>query len=389
MPREPTARPPTGPSPTPQPITVRSVEAIALEAPLPRTVETPMARIASTVSLLVVVTDVDGVEGWGEVWCNFPRFGLHHRARLVREVLAPALAGHRFARPAEAFARLARATRLLRLQSGEPGPIAAAVAGIDIALHDLEAKRAGQPLWRRLGGRLGRVEVYASPGRGTELRPTVEACLARGFRALKLHATGGVAEQLAVVRPIRELVGPGVELMLDVDASCEPGPLIAGIDALAQLRLAWLEEPLPADAPDALWRRRARAAPMPLACGENFLEQASFERAIAEGSLGVLQPDVTKWGGITLGLPLARRIVAAGRRFCPNMFSGAPGLLAAAHLLAASGSPDGWLELAVGRQPLRDPLLGGPPGGGPLELGEAPGLGLEVDRRLLARYRIG
>lgn len=371
------------------PIAIRSVEPIALEAPLPRSVPTPMARIASTVSLLVRVSDEDGVEGWGEVWCNFPRFGLHHRARLVREILAPMLVGRRFAGPAEAFAFLSEATRVLRLQSGEPGPVAAAIAGIDIALHDLDAKRAGEPLWRRLGGSRGSVAVYASLGRAVDTLPTVEDCLARGFRAFKLHATGGVEAQRAVVRPIRDLVGPGCALMLDVNASCDPEALIARAGELAELGLDWLEEPLPADAPPTLWRRLAAAAPMPLAGGENLLDEAAFERVLAEGALRVLQPDVTKWGGITGGLALARRILAAGRRFCPHMFSGAPGLLASAHLLAASGAADGILELAVGPQPLRDPLLGGPPGGGPLRLGEAPGLGLEVDPVLLARYRVG
>ncbi len=375
---------------TAAPLAIRSVEVFPLEAPLPRPVTTPMARIASSVSLLLRVTDADGVEGWGEVWCNFPRFGLHHRARLVHEILAPMLVGGRFAGPAEAFARMSAATRVLRLQSGEPGPLAAAIAGLDIALHDLDARRAGQPLWRRLGGVSGTVRIYASLGRAVELRPTVEQCLARGFGALKLHATGGVAEQLAVVQPIRELVGPSVDLMLDVNASCEAEALIGGVAALAAVRLAWLEEPLPADAPVELWRRLRAASPAPLAGGENLLDEAAFARALEEGVLGVLQPDVCKWGGITGGLSLARRIVAAGRRYCPHMFSGAVGLLASAHLLAASGGAgSGLVEVAVGPQPLRDPLLGVAPGGASWQLGEAPGLGLEPDRRFLEGFRVG
>jgi L-alanine-DL-glutamate epimerase-like enolase superfamily enzyme len=76
------------------------------------------------------------------------------------------------------------ASRILRLQSGEPGPIAAAIAGIDIALCDLAAKRAEQPLWRWLGGARGRVRVYASLGRADPALPTLERWLARGFTAV-------------------------------------------------------------------------------------------------------------------------------------------------------------------------------------------------------------
>jgi L-alanine-DL-glutamate epimerase-like enolase superfamily enzyme len=162
---------------------IRSIEPLALEVPLPRPVATPMMSIGSVVSLLVAVRDEDGVEGWGEIWCNFPRFGIHHRARLLKEVFAPLLAGRTFASPAEAWAWMTVSSNILRLQSGEPGPIAAVIAGIDIALHDVVAKRAGLPLWRLLGGRRGKVPIYASVGRAADPRPAVERCLERGFRA--------------------------------------------------------------------------------------------------------------------------------------------------------------------------------------------------------------
>lgn len=370
------------------PLRIRSVEPFALEAPLPRAVATPMMAIGSVVSLLVVVRDLDGVEGWGEIWCNFPRFGIHHRARMLKEVFAPLLTKRAFESPAEAWAWLTQSSNVLRLQSGEPGPVAAVVAGIDIALHDLVAKRAGQPLWRLLGGRSGTVQAYASLGRAVEAGPTVERCLAQGFRAIKLHATGSIADHVAEVRPIRKLVGEACELMLDVNSSWEPDAAIATIGQLAEDRLSWLEEPIPVDAPAETWRRLATAAPMPLAGGENMLSAAALDAALADGVLAVFQPDITKWGGFSGCLPFARRAVAKGRRFCPHMFSGAPGQLAAAHLLAASNSRDGLLEYGVGATLLRDALLEPVAHDGKFELGDAPGLGLQIDRQVLEKYRL-
>jgi L-alanine-DL-glutamate epimerase-like enolase superfamily enzyme len=132
--------------------------------------------------------------------------------------------------------------------------------------------------------------------------------------------------------------------------------------------------------------RLAAAAPMPLAGVENMSTTEMFEAALGEGVLGVFQPDIAKWGGFSGCLPVAGRVVAAGRRFCPHMFSGAAGVLAAGHLLAAANSPDGMLEFGVGFNPLRDELLDRPPRDGVLDLGEAPGLGLNVARERLAKH---
>ena len=370
------------------PLRVRSVEPIALEAPLPRAFDTPITAIRSVVALLVAVRDDDGVEGWGEIWCNFPRFGYRHRARLVSEVFAPALLQRSFASPADAWAHLTSVSNVLRLQSGETGPIAAVIAGIDIALHDIAAKRAGLPLWRMLGGASGRVRLYASLARSDDTQPAVVRALAAGFRAVKLRSAGTIADHLAVVQPIRAAVGDACEIMLDVNSSWDAAAAVATIGQLADARLAWLEEPIPVDAPADVWLRLARAAPMPLAGGENMVTPRMFDRALAVGALAVLQPDMTKWGGFSGGLPLAHRIVAAGRRHCPHVFAGAPGILASAHLLAASGSPDGVLEFGVNRNPLRDDLLGRAPEGGVLDLGDAPGLGFAADRHVLERWRV-
>jgi L-alanine-DL-glutamate epimerase-like enolase superfamily enzyme len=368
------------------PLRIRSIEPLALEAPLARTVSTPVTAIRNVVTLLVAVRDEDGVEGWGEIWCNFPRFGIHHRARLVTEVFVPALVRRSFVSPAEAWAYMNAFSNVLRLQSGEYGPIAAVIAGIDIALNDIAAKKACQPLWRMLGGRSDAVPVYASLGRAEDNRPTVERCLERGFTALKLRSSGSHSDHVAVMRPIRSQVGDSCELMLDVNSSWDAEAAIATIGLLSEERLSWLEEPIPVDAPVDTWRRLAEAAPMPLAGGENMVTSEMFDTALAHRALRVLQPDITKWGGISGGLPLARRIVADDRRLCPHMFTGAPGLLASAHLLAASNSPNGMLEYGVGHNPARDCLLDRPVDGGTLVLGESPGLGLDVDRRRLKQY---
>jgi L-alanine-DL-glutamate epimerase-like enolase superfamily enzyme len=138
---------------------IDKVDAFVVRAPIAIPVRTSFGEMHERPAVFVRVTDRDGAVGWGEVWCNFPACGAEHRARLVETVLRPLLLGRSFAGPAAAFADLSQRTAVLAIQSGEPGPIAQTIAGVDLALWDLCARRAGQPLWRYLGGQSGQVRV--------------------------------------------------------------------------------------------------------------------------------------------------------------------------------------------------------------------------------------
>lgn len=127
---------------------------------------------------------------------------------------------------------------------------------------------------------------------------------------------------------------------------------------------------------------------MPLAGGENMITELDLVRAIELRALDVIQPDMTKWGGFSGNMSIGRRAVQADMRFCPHMFGGGVGTLAAAHLLAASNAPRGTLEWGVSPNPPRDAMLGRNPLGGVLQLGEAPGLGVSDADDALQRYRV-
>src|SRR5690606_35826847 len=115
-------------------------------------------------AVLVRVEDRDGAHGWGEVWCNFPACGAEHRARLVESVLAPRLLGTRFESVPEAIRSLEADTRVLAVQTAEWGPLAQALAGLDIALWDLVARRAKRALAALMAASapLPSVPAYAS-----------------------------------------------------------------------------------------------------------------------------------------------------------------------------------------------------------------------------------
>jgi len=239
--------------------------------------------------VLVRAEDVDGVVGWGEAWCNFPAVGAEHRARLVESVFAPLALSRAFDDPAQAFDFLTGATAVLALQSAEPGPFAQAIAGVDIALWDLHARRAGEPLWRMLGGQSSTVRVYAS---GLNPGAPAELALARrneGHRAFKLKVGFGRERDVANVRALRSALGADATLMVDANQAWTLDAAIAMVRALEGAKLEWLEEPLRADRPWAEWRALRAATRIPLAAGENIAGDAAFDAAI--GGDGLLEVD--------------------------------------------------------------------------------------------------
>jgi L-alanine-DL-glutamate epimerase-like enolase superfamily enzyme len=367
--------------------TIRKVEAFCYRYPLSTPVVTSFGRMLNRPAVFVRLEDGDGQMGWGEAWCNFPSTGAEHRARLINEILAPFVVGRSASEPCQVHEQLAADTAVLALQSGEAGPFAQAIAGIDIAVWDLWARRARRPLWKALGGTNPKVNVYASGINPAGAQRQAQAALGRGHRALKLKIGFDPAIDHANLAALAKLVAPG---KLAADAN-QAWPLERALElapGLTAFDLAWLEEPIRADRPWQEWQRLAAAAGVPLAAGENIASHAGFAQALAGDVLGVIQPDIAKWGGFSVGTTLACGILSAGKTFCPHYLGGGIGLLASAHLLAAAGG-GGWLEMDCNDNALREQFCGPVHHvcEGAVVLSEAPGLGIEPDLASIKHYR--
>jgi D-galactarolactone cycloisomerase len=369
------------------PFTIRSIQAFCYRYPLTTPVVTSFGEMRDRPTLFVRVEDGDGQTGWGEVWCNFPSVGAEHRTRLINEMLAPMLAGRAVAHPSEVFAHLGAATSVLALQSGETGPFSQTIAGIDVALWDLFARRAKIPLWRMLGGTSGRMRVYASGLNPTGSVQQAEAAMRRGHRAFKLKIGFNADKDRDNLRDLRKLIGDSF-LATDVNQGWGIEQALQLAPALEEFNLAWLEEPLRADRPWSEWRSLQKRLTIPLAGGENIAGRENFAAALREGVLTVVQPDAAKWGGITGCLDVARDVLASKRHYCPHFLGGGIGLLASAHLLAASGG-GGLLEVDSNDNPLREDFCGAVADikDGEIVLPETPGLGIEPDVARIEKYR--
>ena len=361
-------------------ICISNVEIFVCRAAIATPVRTSFGEMHDRPAVFVRVTDGDGNVGWGEVWCNFPACGAEHRARLLETVMRPLLLGRAFTSPVEAFAYLSQRTAVLAIQSGEPGPIAQTIAGLDLALWDLCARRADQPLWRYLGGRSGHVRVYASGINPDQPQDTIAACQSEGHTAFKLKIGFGQKKDLSNLANIRRQFGSDMPLMVDanqawtVNEACGIAPL------LTEFGLQWLEEPLRADRPLNEWHTLASACTTPLAAGENTMGEANFLSMLKQGPFSIVQPDIAKWGGISGCWPVIQAIQAQGKLYCPHYLGAGVGLLASAHLLAAVGG-SGLLEIDSNPNPLRSALAGPLTTirNGAANLDDAPGLGTPFD----------
>ncbi len=370
--------------------TLARVEAHVFRTPIKEPVRTSFGTMTERAAVFVRVEDSDGARGWGEIWCNFPNAAAEHRALLFADVLAPRVLGKSLDDPVGLWAELDRALHVLRIQSGDAGAFSSAAAGLDLAVHDLRARKRGLPLWRALGGNDdGPVPVYASglnPGRAAY--DTVGRMRAAGYRGFKIKVGFGEETDLGSLRPVAKELGSGERLMVDANQAWDLSTACRMVPRLAEFGLGWIEEPLVADRPLAEWTQVAAAAPTTLAVGENMRGPSQFQKAIDSGLFGILQPDAAKWGGHSGCLPVAKAALAAGRSYCPHYLGGGLGLLHSLHLLAAvRGS--GLLEVDANPNPLREGVLGDvfAVADGAVALPAGQGLGLEPDLKPLLNLR--
>jgi D-galactarolactone cycloisomerase len=302
-------------------------------------------------------------------------------------VVAPLIVNQTFGSAEAAFVHLSKRTAVLAIQSGEPGPMAQVIAGVDLAIWDMLARRAQLPLWKLLGGTSDEVHVYASGINPDRPQDMVAAKQAEGYRAFKLKIGFGERRDLDNIQAVRELLPDGTELMLDANQAWDLATARHMVDRLRELAPAWLEEPLRADRPISEWQQLASSTRIPLAAGENLIGTEAFESMIGSGALGVVQPDLAKWGGVSGCLPVIERIHETGLRYCPHFLGAGIGQLASAHVLAARGRSGGMPEVDANDNPLRTALS---PAlsrvrDGVVQLGDRPGLGIDPDIAQLRR----
>ena len=338
-------------------------------------------------TLIAVHTDT-GMVGLGSVFTN------DDLVRASLALLEPLYVGESALEPERVSEKLHQNMFWL----GRGGSITHTISGIDIALWDLLGKATGQSVGRLLGGRYReRVQPYASllMQEPVKMRDSLLAVKSHGFRAFKIgwgpFGRNSAAIDEAIVKAAREAIGPDCRLMVDAggsDAYWTNGYKWAlnAARMLASYDVYWFEEPLQPDALEDFVLLREHS-PIAIAGGEVLTRRQSFQPWLQARAFDIVQPDVTKVGGISEERRIAWMAQDYGVRFIPHGWNTAVGLAADLQLASAFPGTD-LVEYLTGSPFIDDITIGGwqLDADGMLCIPTQPGLGLELDPDAIARY---
>lgn len=340
--------------------------------------------------LLITVETDDGLCGHGESWVNYPSWAPTERRATVLDGVAPLVIGADARDVRAIHRRVSAALAPIARQWGAPGPITQAISGVDMALWDLLGKATGRsvaellitetpatgthkPLLRR------RIPVYASGLGPTGVAEDAADCAAAGFRAAKLRVGFGVDVDTANLHAARGALGDDVVLLADANQAWTLDEAIAMAPALRDAGVCIIEEPM-AGNPLAALEELAKHTGLRIALGENVYGTEAMLPYLHSPAVGLVQPDVSKTGGISCAVEIARQAAECATTICPHLYGGAVAY-AATLQLAACCPTLGAVEYDVRANPLRDPLLIDPPlpVDGDVDLPTGPGLGVELN----------
>jgi D-galactarolactone cycloisomerase len=367
---------------------IREIRCAGLRGATPKGGWTKELHPENCIHTLVAVHTEEGLVGLGSVFTD------EALVRAALAVLEPLYHGENALEPERVSEKLHQNTFWL----GRGGSITHAISGIDIALWDILGQVTGQPVGRLLGGRYREsVQPYASllMDEPAKLRDHLLRVKAQGFRAFKIgwgpFGRRNAATDRAMVQAAREAVGPESRLMVDAggsDAYWTNGYNWALNTArmLAEYDVHWFEEALNPDALEDYVKLREHS-PVPISGGEVLTRRQAFQPWIEARAFDIIQPDVTKVGGISEERYIAWQAQAHGIRFIPHGWNTAVGLAADLHLASAFPGTD-LVEYLTG-SPFIDEITAGGwkiDADGMLPIPTKPGLGLTLDPDVVKKY---
>jgi len=369
------------------------VKAYVLEAALAEPFAYSQAWYERRGACLVEIVGEDGNSGWGEA------FGPARLTAPIVDYYKPLLIGE------DALATVPHCQTLYnRLRDhGQKGLAIEALSAIDIALWDLKGRHLGVSVQRLIGGPLrNRVEAYATgfyrKRGGDPFSYLVEEAhqrIAEGFTGIKLKLGFGLDGDARLCELVRKAIGPNIRIMVDANHAYDALGAIRLGRLIQPLDIAWFEEPVTPE--DLAGYREVKAAlDIPIAGGEAEFTRWGFRPLVTERLVDILQPDIAAAGGISETKKIADMASAFGVRVNPHVWGTGVALAASLQLIAClPHNPPGLfpieplLEFDQSEHPIRMAVIAEPivQRDGWVEIPDRPGLGIEIDRTALAKFK--
>ena len=367
------------------------IKAFAVSFPLPPdgAVTLGIGRAIKRDAVVVKVTTASGLVGWGESHTGRAPGAVAHLVNTTLRQLALGMEA------TDVVGVWAKIYKMQLASHGMGAACAMAMSGLDMALWDIRGKACGWPLYRLLGGAARPIPAYAGgvslgwqdpAALVEEARPLVEA----GYKAVKLRAGDTPVRDAARVAAVRDAFGDDLVILTDANTGYTLADARAAMPRFEALGVGWLEEPFPAHDHRAYAEAKSFAR-VPLAAGENHFTRYEFHRLIEDRAITILQPDLSKTGGVTEALRIAAMASTWKLPINPHTTLTGLNMAATIHLLAAIDNA-GYFEADVSKHnPCRDEMcsrsfaIGQD---GCVRPMEGPGLGVEVDESFLDRHPV-
>jgi L-rhamnonate dehydratase len=278
---------------------------------------------------------------------------------------------------------------------GRLGVVMHVMSGIDMALWDILGKAVGKPIHKLLGGSFCRdVRAYASmlmPDTAEEVQDAVRRYKEQGFTALKFgygQLGKNVRKDVALASVAKETAGQDVEVMIDIGHGYSLKMAMQAAKEFEALGIYWMEEPFPPEAIED-YQRLSDSTSLRIAAGEQDAGRWAFRRLIWDAHLDVIQPDISRVGGLSEAKRIAYMAHEANRVCVPHAFRTGVLVAACLHLIAAIPNSE-FLEFSVTESTLRRELLTKPfqVVEGRVAVPTLPGLGVEINPETMKKYAV-
>lgn len=331
-------------------------------------------------TLLVKVSTDEGLVGWGEGFgfstCNITKVA-------VDKAIAPLVTGRDPRDMEKLNGELAHKLH----NCNRNGPIAFAISAFDIALWDIAGKIAGKPIYQMLGTqeKIERMPAYASLlryGSADLVRQKSAEAVKRGYSRVKIHEIR--TEEVAAAR---EAIGPNIPLMVDTNCPWNVTQAVDMAKAFGPYKLMWLEEPVWPPEDYAALARVKKDGGIAVSAGESASTIADFLQLLDTAQVDFVQPSVTKVGGISQMKKIAALARERGIKVAPHSPYFGPGLIAAIHICASlpERPPVERFYCELEASPHGDQVV---VHDGTIAVPNEPGLGLNVDEAVIAKYLV-
>jgi len=353
--------------------------------------------VDTRVGLVVELTTDTGITGWGDgygpPWIHETIIKRHFESILIG------------ANPLEGDKLWELLYNELR-DHGQKGVVIQAISSIDCALWDIRGKHFGVPTHVLMGGPIRtEIQAYATgfyrksddmKENHRLMKEEAELYLAQGFKAMKIKVGFTFEEDVALVKFIREIVGPDIELYIDANHGCDTISAIKLSKAVEQYDIGWFEEPCEPEDLKAYKEIKAKTN-IPMAGGECDFTRYGFRDILLSEAIDIIQPDTAAAGGLTECKKIADMASVFGVRYQPHCWGTGIGLSVALQLISVLPNPvpamcakQPMLEYDQTPHPFRQGLLVDPVRieNGIAYLPTGPGLGVEINREILMKYKI-